>query len=239
MKRESDKGFISLYPREPKDFKPIDEVRIPNEMAYLLVDIDRDRETINIAPVVSLHGAIATQARVNTDLGRQGLALLKSGFDLRTVLELLLGKDSERERRQVHGLTAEGGFAFTGSQCVPWCGHHQLRAISVAGNMLAGPQVLDAMIQAFELSAKDELSGGLLRALEAGQAAGGDKRGKQSAALLVASIEPWLYHNLRVDEHPDPVRELRRIYDSVVDHSQQIEREYGEEGLRLFGKVKY
>jgi len=218
---------------------------------FSIVAHDPEREAFGIAvatarpnvgslvPFVSSHGAIATQARVNTDLGRQGLELLKSGFSMQKALELLLGQDSERERRQVHGLTAEGGFAFTGSQCVPWCGHHHLRTVSVAGNMLVGPQVLDTMIQAFELSPKDELSERLLRALEAGQAAGGDKRGKQSAALLVASIEPRLYHNLRVDEHPDPVRELRRIYDIVVDHSQQIEREYGEEGLRLFGKVKY
>ena len=75
--------------------------------------------------------------------------------------------------------------------------------------------------------------------IEAGQAAGGDKRGKQSAALLVASREPRGYHNLRVDDHPDPVAELRRVYDLVVQHSLKIEREYGPEGLRLFSRVKY
>ena len=66
-----------------------------------------------------------------------------------------------------------------------------------------------------------------------------DKRGKQSAALLVWSPEPRMYHNLRVDDHPDPVSELRRIYDRVVAHSKEVERDYGPEGLRLFGRVKY
>ncbi|MEK7715881.1 MAG: DUF1028 domain-containing protein, partial [candidate division NC10 bacterium] len=84
-----------------------------------------------------------------------------------------------------------------------------------------------------------ELSARLLLALEAGQAAGGDKRGKQSAALLVASPEPRMYHNLRVDDHGDPVGELRRIYELVVEHSRQIEREYGPAAAQLFGRVKH
>ena len=79
----------------------------------------------------------------------------------------------------------------------------------------------------------------LLLTIEAGQAAGGDKRGKQSAALLVASREPRGYHNLRVDDHGSPVAELRRIYDLVVQHSLKIEQQYGPEGLRLFSRVKY
>ena len=78
----------------------------------------------------------------------------------------------------------------------------------------------------------------LVATLEAGQAAGGDKRGKQSAALLVASPEPRMYHNLRVDDHVDPVVELRRLYGVVEDQSRQIEAEYGVEGLRLFSRVK-
>jgi len=86
---------------------------------------------------------------------------------------------------------------------------------------------------------KRELSERLLMALEAGQAAGGDKRGRQSAALLVASDEPRMYHNLRVDDHADPVAELRRIYGVVVAHTQQIAQQYGPDGLRLFGRVKY
>jgi len=94
-------------------------------------------------------------------------------------------------------------------------------------------------VAAFEASENLELSERLVRVLEAGQAAGGDKRGRQSAALLVANPEPRLYHNLRVDDHPDPVAELRRIHEVCVEQSRQIEAEYGREGLRLFSKIKY
>jgi uncharacterized Ntn-hydrolase superfamily protein len=107
--------------------------------------------------------------------------------------------------------------------------------------MLAGPQVVEAVVEVYRRACKEEreLSERILLAIEAGQAAGGDKRGKQSAALLVASREPRGYHNLRVDDHPDPVAELRRVYDLVAQHSLKIEQEYGPEGLRLFSRVKY
>jgi uncharacterized Ntn-hydrolase superfamily protein len=105
--------------------------------------------------------------------------------------------------------------------------------------MLAGPQVIGAMASAFRRTASLDLAERLLTVLEAGQAAGGDKRGKQSAALLVASAAPRMYHNLRVDDHDDPVVELRRVFTRVVDHVKSIEREYGAEGVRLFGRVKW
>lgn len=192
----------------------------------------------NLVPWVSLRGAVATQARVNTDLGRQGLLLLTEGVPVDVALSSLLWKDCDREIRQVHGLDGERVFCHTGAECVPWCGHEEGPDFTVAGNMLAGPDVIGAMAHAFRKS-DGELSARLLLALEAGQAAGGDKRGKQSAALVVASSEPRLYHNLRVDDHTDPVAELRRIYDLVVEHSRQIEREYGPVAARLFGRVKH
>lgn len=194
----------------------------------------------SLVPFVSRRGAIATQARVHTEFGRQGLALLDQGVPIDVALRCLLEMDADREIRQVHGLDGKHAFCHTGANCVPWCGHRQGPDCTVAGNMLVGPQVIQAMADAFQASreAKRELSEGLLLALEAGQAAGGDKRGKQSAALLVASGEPRMYHNLRVDDHPDPVAELRRIYDLVVAHMRDIERDYGPEGLRLFGRVK-
>ena len=107
--------------------------------------------------------------------------------------------------------------------------------------MLAGPDVVGAMARTFRANGeRRDLSERLLLALEAGQAAGGDKRGKQSAALLVAAIrEPRMYHNLRVDDHEDPVAELRRVFDRVVAHVKDVEREYGTEGVRLFGRVKW
>jgi uncharacterized Ntn-hydrolase superfamily protein len=193
----------------------------------------------SLVPFVSRRGAIATQGRVNTDLGRQGLALLEQGVPIHIVLRTLLETDPDREIRQVHGLDAERTFCHTGANCVPWCGHQEESSFTVAGNMLTGPEVLQAMADAFTRAEEHEFSERLLLALEAGQAAGGDKRGKQSAALLVASGEPRMYHNLRVDDHADPVAELRRIYDLVVAHTKQIEREYGTEGVRLFGRVKY
>ena len=124
---------------------------------------------------------------------------------------------------------------------MPWCGHELADEFTIAGNMLAGPDVIAAMARAFRASAdgRRDLSDRLLLALEAGQAAGGDRRGKQSAALLVAALREPMYHNLRVDDHADPVTELRRIWAVVVAHTIQIEAEYGPAALRLFGRVKY
>ncbi len=195
----------------------------------------------SLVPFVTHRGAIATQGRVNTDLGRGGIALLEQGVPIHGALGTLLENDPDREIRQAHGLDAEHRFCHTGASCVPWCGHQEGTDWTIAGNMLVGPQVLQAMADAFRAAADHprELSDRLLAALEAGQAAGGDKRGKRSAALLVASAQPRMYHNLRVDDHPDPVAELRRVYDRVVVHMGEIEREYGPEGVRLFGRVKY
>jgi uncharacterized Ntn-hydrolase superfamily protein len=195
----------------------------------------------SLVPFVSLHGAIATQARVNSDLGRRGLLLLDQGVPIGVAFRALLDADPDREIRQLHGVDATGAECHTGEQCVQWCGHHCGTDFSAAGNMLTGPSVVEAMVGALQRARAErrELSEALVLALEAGQAAGGDKRGKQSAALLVASPEPRMYHNLRVDEHPDPVAELLRLYERVAEHSRQIEREYGPEGVRLFGRVKY
>ncbi|UCH26553.1 MAG: DUF1028 domain-containing protein [Trueperaceae bacterium] len=192
----------------------------------------------SLVPFVGLQGAVATQARVNTELGRKGLALLEAGVGVKMALSSLLEEDPDKHIRQLHGVDTGEAFAFTGENCVDWAGHQLGSDCSVAGNMLAGPQVISAMAKAFEGSVELELSERLLRALEAGQAAGGDKRGKQSAALLVASPSPRLYHNLRVDDHGEPIRELCRIYRVVVDQSEQIRREYGEKGLELFSKIK-
>src|SRR5205807_6633691 len=123
----------------------------------------------SLVPWVSRYGAIATQARVDTDLGRHGLALLAQEVPVDVALPALLGRDPERERRQVHAVDARRGFVHTGRECVAWCGHEQGPDFSVAGNMLAGPQVIGAMASAFRRTASVDLAERLLTVLEAGQ----------------------------------------------------------------------
>jgi len=161
-------------------------------------------------------GAIATQAQTNVIYGIEGLKLLKAGLSPKTVMDTMMSKDPEREKRQVIIIDAQGRTAaFTGIETVEWKGHLIGKNYIVAGNMLVGSRVLEAMTQAFE-ARKGNLAERLLKALETGQEAGGDKRGRMSAALLVADkrwqseTRPLL--NLRVDAHPDPVKELRRVY---------------------------
>lgn len=165
-------------------------------------------------------GAIATQANTNILYGIHGLRLLKMGFSPQVALEAMLKEDPDRETRQVIIIDREGRTAaFTGTETIEWKGHLIGRGYVVAGNMLVGSEVIEAMAQAFEGS-EDELAERLMIALEAGQEAGGDKRGKKSAALLVTSREqaglrPLL--DLRVDEHQDPIRELRRVFEGYKE----------------------
>jgi len=161
-------------------------------------------------------GAIATQSYTNEMLGINGLKLLELGLTPEHALGILLDEDEGRDLRQVAAVDAMGRcFGYTGSKCVEWAGHIVGEGFVAAGNMLVGTETLEAMAESFR-RLEGELSERLLSALEAGQRAGGDKRGRVSAALLVASREPKRYHDLRVDDHPDPVVELKRIYDKVV-----------------------
>ena len=161
-------------------------------------------------------GAIATQAQTNIFYGVEGLGLLKAGVSPQTALKVMLGVDSDREKRQVIMIDAKGRTAaFTGRETIDWKGHAVRKNCVVAGNMLVGGQVLEGMVEKFE-SSKGNLAERLLDALEAGQDAGGDKRGRMSAALLVTG-EQWVTDtrpilDLRADAHDDPVKELRRIY---------------------------
>ena len=169
-------------------------------------------------------GAIATQSYTNVMLGINGLKLLDLGLTPEHALGILLKEDEGRDLRQVAAVDALGHcFGYTGSNCVEWARHIVGEGFVAAGNMLLGPETLDAMAESFK-SSEGELSERLLTTLEAGQRAGGDKRGRLSAALLVASSEPRRYHDLRVDDHPDPVAELRRIYDKVVAMVRERER---------------
>lgn len=157
-------------------------------------------------------GAISTQAMVNPLLGVDGLQLLSVGHQAHEALERLIRSDPGADLRQVTFVDSGGlSAAHTGSRCVPWAGHRTGPNYAAAGNMLTGPEVVEAMEAAFQEAVNLPLEDRLMLALEAGEAAGGDKRGKQAAALFVVNREEYPHLSLRVDDHPDPLRELRRL----------------------------
>jgi uncharacterized Ntn-hydrolase superfamily protein len=157
-------------------------------------------------------GALSTQALVNPHYGRQGLELLRAGVAAAEVVNRLVAPDEGREHRQLHVIDTAGRIAqHTGAQCVDWAGAVAGENFSVAGNMLANEQVIQQTARAFHESRKP-FAERLISALRAGEAVGGDKRGKQSAALLICSTEDYPELNLRVDDHADPLAELNRLY---------------------------
>lgn len=156
--------------------------------------------------------ALATQALVNPMYAVEGMTRLRAGEAPKDVLATLVAGDAGRAHRQLHILDAKGRMAqHTGAECISWCGMLSGADVSLAGNMLAGPAVLERTLAAFE-AASGPLAERLLAALEAGEAAGGDKRGRQSAALKIATRDPYPDLDIRVDDHPDPLAELRRLY---------------------------
>ena len=166
-------------------------------------------------------GALATQALVNPLSGPRGLALLDEGLPASEVVRRLTAADDGRDHRQIHLLPATGdAAAFTGASCVAWCGHLAGPDFSVAGNMLAGAQVLDATAQAYIDAAGRPLAERLLAAMAAGEAAGGDKRGKQSAALRIHADEDYPALDIRVDDHAEPIAELGRLYAVSLERFQ-------------------
>lgn len=163
-------------------------------------------------------GAIATQALANVRYGPDGLAALGAGGSASSVVDALTAADAGSEQRQLGIVDAAGGAAtFSGAGCLPWAGGRIGPGFAVQGNILTGPEVVDAIVDAFT-SATGPLPDRLLAALLAGDRAGGDRRGRQSAALLVVRAhagygdgdDRWI--DLRVDDHPDPVPELIRIH---------------------------
>jgi uncharacterized Ntn-hydrolase superfamily protein len=162
-------------------------------------------------------GAIATQAAVNVTYGSKGLELLAEGKSAEEVVKALTDEDRDREFRQVGIVDAKGEVAvFNGKRCNAWAGHKTGKHYTCQGNLLTGADVIDAMAKAFEES-PGPLAWRLMAALEAGDKPGGDKRGKQAAAILVvrAGAGPNgfgdRYIDLRVDDHDKPVQELARI----------------------------
>jgi uncharacterized Ntn-hydrolase superfamily protein len=157
-------------------------------------------------------GGIATQALVNCYYGIDGVKLLGEGKSPQEIIAILLAGDSGRESRQLHILDAQGRIAaHTGKDCIDWCGHLPGDGYSVAGNMLTGPRVLEDTAKAYAANKSLPFAQRLVAAMQAGEAAGGDKRGKQSAALLIHDTEEWSALDLRVDDHADPLAELARL----------------------------
>lgn len=163
----------------------------------------------HIAPGI---GGVATQALVNPYYGIDGVKLLREGRSPREVIDTLIAADDGRESRQLHVMDTKGRIAaFTGRDCIDWCGHVEGDGFSIAGNMLAGAAVLDDTAKAYAANAGLPFAQRLIVAMKAGEAAGGDKRGKQSAALLIHGEEEWSELDLRVDDHADPLAELERL----------------------------
>ncbi|MGL4635296.1 MAG: DUF1028 domain-containing protein [Beijerinckiaceae bacterium] len=157
-------------------------------------------------------GAIASQAFVNPFYGLRGLELLRAGASADDVIRIVSADDEGRNDRQVHVMDRQGRFAaLTGSTCVPWAGQIIQEHFSVAGNMLAGPQVIEETARVFAAEATMPFARRFIAALQAGQKAGGDKRGKQSAAILIHDDEEYARIDIRVDDHAEPLDELARL----------------------------
>lgn len=158
-------------------------------------------------------GVIATQAFANPFFGVDGLRMLQEGCSSRDVVAALLASDDGRDHRQVHLIDRKGcPAAYTGSACIDWSGGVIDSHVSVAGNMLAGPRVVDETLKAYLAASDLDFDERLIVSMVAGERAGGDKRGRQSCAIRIWSEAPFPAVDLRVDDHPDPLKELRRLW---------------------------
>ncbi|GAB3703507.1 DUF1028 domain-containing protein [Halorubrum pallidum] len=177
-----------------------------------------------LCPFASTDGAVATQSFANPDLGRKGIEYLGDGLTVDDALPALLNADDGRRKRQLHGVDAEDVFAFTGEGCRDWSGHTVGENVTVAGNLLTGPDVIEDTEAAYESNAHGDapLAARLIDALAAGHDAGGDRRDDleiQSAALLVTTtetdaVDPY-YNDLRIDATEAPIADLRETYDAA------------------------
>lgn len=166
-----------------------------------------------VPSVCSQVGAVASQAFANPTYGGKALQALARNHSAQQVLDQLIDNDQGAAHRQCHLIDNQGrNAAFTGAQCIDWAGHRVADNVSVAGNMLAGPEVITQTLQTWESSPHLAMTERLLLAMQAGEDAGGDKRGKQSAALLIYRDQDYPWLDLRVDDHADPLQELRRLY---------------------------
>lgn len=171
-------------------------------------------------------GAIASQSFVNPYLGIDGLELLAQGLPAERTLERVIESDRGRDLRQLAIVDKDGRTAaYTGGRCIPWAGSVEGAGYVCAGNILAGEEVVRAMAATFERSVSDDLAERLLQSIETGQEAGGDRRGRQSAGLYIVAEEDYPLVNLRVDDHADPIPELRRVF-GVYQAEEMPEHDY-------------
>ncbi|MBP1986830.1 DUF1028 domain-containing protein [Halolamina salifodinae] len=179
-----------------------------------------------VCPWVNEHGGISTQAwDSGADYGEPVLQMLNSGVPLETAAESLITDREGGIGTQLHGVTKDGrSFTYTGEKCNEWAGHVDGGDHTTAGNLLVGPEVVESMSETFG-SAEGPLEERLISALEAGEQAGGDKRGDNwSAALLVHAPTPQLYHNLRVDDPGNPIAGLRDGYENAREAESETDR---------------
>ena len=193
-------------------------------MTYSIVARDPDTGQVGIAvasrffacgslvPHVCASAAFASQAFVNPLWGTEGLPRLAGNEAPNIILADLVARDAGQTTRQAHMIGPDGQIAqHTGAKCVPWCGHAKAENVSVAGNMLTGPEVVTDTLNTWLDAVDFPLAERFLAAMEAGERAGGDKRGKQAAGLMIYAGQPYPALDLRVDDHDDPLAELRRL----------------------------
>ena len=166
-------------------------------------------------------GAVSTQALVNPMYGPAILDAIQNGKAPSDALARVLRDDDGRDHRQVHVVNAHGHKAWhNGAACIDWCGQISRGTFSVAGNMLAGEPVLLATASAYEAASDQPFALRLIEALAAGERAGGDKRGKQAATVKICTSETYPTLDLRVDDHIDPIGELRRLHEASLERFQ-------------------
>ncbi len=187
--------------------------RDPNSGAFAVAVATKAFAVGAVCPFVRAGvGAVSTQSMANRYLGPAILDAMQRGLPPEAAIEGALAGDEGRGIRQVHAVDRHGRTAaWTGGNCVDWCGDAGAKGVSVAGNMLAGEAVLASTLDAWTANAVLPMPDRLMLAMEAGQNAGGDRRGKQSAAMVMATTEDFPDLDLRVDDHPEPLSELRRL----------------------------
>lgn len=188
------------------------------------------------APQLSKHGALCSQSITNVPLGVRAARLVGDGAGVDAAVRTLLARDEDASLRQVHGIDQWGNsIVHSGEDCVDWFGHIEEENYTIAGNMLEGEHVLESMAETFEETSEMPIGDRLINTLKSGENAGGDKRDEnaQSAAIKIYDPhDPAIHHDLRVDDHEDPVTELSRIFEIGKEQSEDWDKEFPESKLQ-------